>query len=169
MKKQNNIYNENGLIIISKGKSYQCLFDKQDNDLIKQYHWFLYCRGYATTKIKRCNGFKLVMMHRLLLGLNDPNINGDHINHNRLDNRRCNIRICTPQQNQKNRVPKGKSKYMGVTLYFTKYGKARWIARIYIDGKQHHLGTFDQEARAAKMYDSVAKKIHGEFANLNFK
>lgn len=169
MKKQSkNIFNEQGVIIETKNKFVQCLFDKEDYNLISNYHWFIGCRGYATTRILRDGVIKIVMMHRLILNLTDSNMCGDHINHNRLDNRRFNIRECTFNQNQKNRQPKGKSKYMGVTVYNLK-DKIKYVARIIENSIQTHIGSFDNEIDAAIAYDIRAKKVHGEFANLNFK
>lgn len=90
----------------------------------------------------------------------------DHINHNKLDNRKTNLRICTNQQNQMNRKSNkvGTSKYKGVSFDKT-FGK--WRAAIMFNKKYIHIGRFMCEHEAAKAYNERAKKLFGEFAYLN--
>ena len=101
-------------------------------------------------------------MHRFILNLKGREL-ADHINHNILDHRLCNLRKCTHAQNQMNRKVfcKKISKYLGVSIYI--------VATITVNGKSIHLGHFKTEEDAAHAYDEAAKKYHGEFANLNFK
>ena len=90
----------------------------------------------------------------------------DHINHDGLDNRKSNLRLCTQRQNNQTQRPRGKtSKYKGV--YWNKRAK-KFMASICIDGKKKSLGYFIDEVAAAKSYDKAAKKLFGEFAYLNF-
>ena len=107
-------------------------------------------------------------MHREILGLTDPKIQGDHIDGNGLNNQRYNLRTATHTQNQRNRKNfiKGTSKYKGVSL--NKKNK-KWIVRIRNGGKQIYLGHFLDEIEAAKKYDEMAKIYHKEFAYINFK
>ena len=101
------------LLIISKeGIERKCLYDQRDHKLISKFTWKLHSKGYACTTI---NG-KTVLMHRLILGIIDnPEIEVDHRFHNRLDNRRSEIRICTHSENRRNsRKLKGQSKLKGV-------------------------------------------------------
>lgn len=90
----------------------------------------------------------------------------DHINHDKLDNRKSNLRICTNQQNSMNRKPyKGKSsKYKGVS-YIKKLDKFQ--AMIQANGKPKFLGRFKTEEEAAKKYNEAALEYFGEFAYLN--
>jgi len=90
----------------------------------------------------------------------------DHINHNTLDNRRFNLRICTKGQNNMNRKPYiGKSsQYKGVI--WAKHIK-KWTSKIEKDTIVHHLGTFDREEDAARAYNKKAKELFKEFAYLN--
>ncbi|SRR6266436_2675524 len=90
----------------------------------------------------------------------------DHINHNLYDNTNENLRIATPSQNNinKNKRLGCSSKYKGVS-WSQVLGK--WKAGIKVRGKQIHLGYFDIEEDAAKVYNVAALKYFGEFAFLN--
>lgn len=149
------------LIITCKGIEYVCLFDPEDEELISQYHWNLHNKGYAVTTI---NG-KPVLMHRLILGIVDkPKFECDHRYHNRLDNRRSKIRICTHSQNLMNsRKLKGKSKLKGVYR-----DQNKWHAQIMINGHVTNLGRFRSEATCAKQYDKAARQTFKDFAFTNF-
>lgn len=89
----------------------------------------------------------------------------DHINHNILDNRRCNLRATTAAQNSRNRRPHKNttSRFKGVCR--TRSGK--WQAQIKVDLKSVYLGMFDDELEAAKAYNEAARKAYGEYAYLN--
>lgn len=86
----------------------------------------------------------------------------DHINLNKLDNRRCNLRIATHSQNSQNRDKLNKrctSKYVGVR----KTPQGNWSAQI----KNKYLGRFDNEEDAARRYNEEALKLFGEHAYTN--
>jgi len=150
------------LLITSKGKEYACLFDKRDQKLISRFTWSLHSKGYAVTTIKG----KSILMHRLILGIIDkPEIETDHRYHNRLDNRRSKIRVCTHAENLRNsrKINPGSSKFKGV----------------YRDGKFYHsqimkgqkvinLGRYYSEITAGKVYDQEARQEFKDFAFLNF-
>jgi hypothetical protein len=94
----------------------------------------------------------------------------DHINKNRFDNRKQNLRLATPSQNSCNRSRPKKDllhKYRGIA-FFKRNLKKPWAARIKFEKKQITLGYFETDVEAALAYDVAAKKYHGEFANLNF-
>lgn len=88
----------------------------------------------------------------------------DHINGNGLDNRRCNLRICTQAENvRNNRGRMGMtSQYKGVSKW-----EGQWIATITSHGKQVRIGQFATEHEAALAYDAAARELHGEYAHLN--
>jgi len=92
----------------------------------------------------------------------------DHINGDRLDNRRANLRIVTKQQNRQNIGKQSHremtSRYKGVVQHPK---TLRWRAIVKTGGKQRHLGYFATEHEAALAYNTAARELFGEFARLN--
>lgn len=88
----------------------------------------------------------------------------DHINGNGLDNRRCNLRLCSLAENAANRdFPPSKTGFRGVS------GKhRRFRAHISVDGRSRYLGSFPTAEEAARAFDRAARDRHGDFARLNF-
>ena len=145
------------LIPLTQGKS--AIVDDEDySDLIK-YKW-QYNNGYA----KR--GINTIRMARQIMNAT-PLQEVDHINRNKLDNRRENLRIVTRGQNVRNIFKRKDSPNKFKGIHYIK-AKNKWIARIQINGKRISSGYFLTEEEAAKRYDELAKKYHKEFASLNF-
>ena len=137
------------------------LIDSKDFPIISSYKWCFDGR-YATTHIKGKKNY----LHRLLLNV-PKGMFSDHINGNKLDNRRCNLRLCTPSQNSMN-IPltaKNTSGYKGV--YFEKE-RNKWRAQIKFKDKRVRIGRYLTALEAAKTYNQYAKKYFGEFARLNY-
>jgi hypothetical protein len=156
-------------IQLTQGKI--AIIDDNDYSLISQYKWRYSKTGCGITSFRVNKIKRTVKMHRLILKLTDPKIQVDHINHNKLDNRRTNLRICTAKENSRNRRPYGKSKYLGVCFSHDARKKNPYtyiIARILVNNKRIFLGSFKTEEAAALAYDEAAKIHFGEFANLNF-
>lgn len=145
--------------------------DDEDFKEISRHKWCVMRTkkiDYAIRGIVTNNGkVERVWMHRTILGLiKGDGKQTDHINHNGLDNRKCNLRICTYSQNGQNRrKQRSSSKFKGVTR--NKISK-KWFAQIQINGKGKYLGSFIDEIDAAKVYDKAAKQLFGEFAQTNF-
>jgi hypothetical protein len=149
--------------IRSKGLEFQCFIDAQDFDLISQYHWTLHKEGYSIARVPGTK--RQILMHRLIMGVVDkPCFEIDHINHNRLDNRRSNLRFCTRSQNIANslKIKPGTSQYKGVYL-----DQNRFHAQIGINNKRFNLGRFFSELDAALCYDIRARQVFGDYACLN--
>jgi len=168
-------------IKLTQGKV--ALIDDEDLELVSKYKWCAKKSGntfYAYNSAYKDGRQYSLPMHRLLMGLKKQDkLFVDHINHNGLDNRRSNIRVCNNSQNQQNRHKKQNctSKYKGVHLhrdvYYSKATKTtirrnpRWVASIVIDGKKKVIGHYQTEIDAAIAYNEFAHKHHGEFAMLN--
>lgn len=159
--------------------------DDEDYEALMKYRWHVnFNKGKRTHYITRWHvkpdgkpsGIK---MHRQIMGVTDPKIQVDHIDHNCLNCQKSNLREATRSQNAANRRSKknGTSQYLGVCLTTHKYKRkdgsigttTRWVAKIRHNNKEQHIGLFTDEIEAAKAYDAKAKELHKEFANLNFK
>jgi hypothetical protein len=131
------------------------IVDDDDYEELSKYKW--YFDGFYAV---RYEDGKLIFMHRQIV--NAPKgLVVDHINRNKLDNRKSNLRLCTHRQNAVNSKHRNNSGYKGV--YYDRCLK-KYVARI---GRKH-LGTFATVEEAAKVYDEHAKQLYGEFAYLNF-
>lgn len=138
-------------------KGLVALVDDEDFEFLNQYKWHS-SHGYAV----RLKGTKGDRMHRVIM--NAPSdMFVDHINGNRADNRRANLRVCTPGENGKNKTlfVTNKSGHRGVY-----WNKNKWRAQICVNRKQIYLGRFDTLEDAAQAYKDAAIKHHGEFASL---
>ena len=111
----------------------------------------------------------MIYLHKAIL-LSPKGSYIDHINNNTLDNRQCNLRICSNRENLLNRsAPKNNtSGYKGVQyLPRLKNGKNPYSASISTNGKSNHLGYYSTAEAAATAYNESAIKLFGEFAWLN--
>lgn len=147
-------------IIKASNKDVDILVDDEDFDELSKRKWAVEKNGYARAKI---NG-KRVSMHRLVLDLSPKDPYVDHIDGNKVNNCKSNLRLVTPQQNQFNQRKREGclSKYKGVTRSANK-----WMASIMINGKSINLGYYEKEDDAARAYNVKASEIFGEFAKLN--
>ena len=140
------------------------LIDDKDFDLVSLYSWcFDKSIGYAVARINK----KVVRMHRLILGLEVGEM-CDHKNHNKLDNRRINLRLSNKSNNGANRTKQknNTSGYKGVFLM--KDGrKKKYMARMKFRNKDIFIGYFYTKKEAARAYNSSAKNYFGEYAYLN--
>lgn len=150
-------------IPLSRGQA--AIVDEADYASLIRYKWYAN-KGpvtfYAVTKAFH----RGMPMHRLIMKP-PAGMVVDHINHDGLDNRRSNLRICTRAQNLRNSRPNRgkKGEYKGVT--FNK-AKKKFRACIRHGEMTFNLGTFDDEVSAAVAYDGKAKELFGEYAYLNF-
>lgn len=109
----------------------------------------------------------MVTLHRVIM---NPacGVEVDHINRDRLDNRRCNLRLTDRGGNARNcsRNRKNTSGYKGVCRVGS---RGRWGAEVVYKGANHWLGVFETAEEAAVTYDLAAMALHGEFAATNFQ
>ena len=145
--------------------------DDEDAEMVMAYTWRklkcdrngtvqYYARGSKIGGPRNC-----VLMHRLIMGFPDGNI--DHKNGDKLDNQKHNLRVATVSQNMANSRKKrnASSRFKGVTWCKT---TLQWRCRIGFDGETINLGRFDSDEAAAEAYDRAAIELFGEFSNTNF-
>ena len=137
------------------------LLDVCDVDMVSEFQWSIGTHGYATSGC----GEKQILLHRMVAGAKDGEM-VDHINRNKLDNRRSNLRICSFRQNIMNRekLVSGNNPYKGVC----RLSDGCWQAQIRCNNRAVYLGRFHDVSDAAKAYDAAARELFGEFAYLNF-
>ena len=146
------------------------IVDDEDFNELSRFKWYA-LRGYSTfyaLRYYKINEKWLAMgMHRQIMNAQKGQ-QVDHKNRNGLDNRRCNLRFCDFSQNQQNKKPQrgGTSKLKGVMWC---KAKNKWRSMIQLNGEKYHLGRFNTEIEAAKVYDAKAKELFGEFAGTNFE
>jgi hypothetical protein len=133
------------------------LIDADDYERLSQYKWSKSFSGYACSSNK-----KVRTMHRLIVDTDVPK--GyviDHINRNRLDNRKSNLRVVSQSLNLHNRCVSGVVNMYGVSLCSS--NNNIYIARF----ANNHLGCFDDPREAAARYDICAYLTYGKHANTN--
>ena len=118
-------------------------------------------KGYIQAKFKG----KTYKCHRIAWAIGHNTLDVppvlDHINGDRSDNRLCNLRAATAQQNSLNR----RSVRDGLKGVCFHKGNNRWMSRIKVNGRQEFLGYFDTEIEAHEAYCRAAAELHGEFFN----
>lgn len=106
-------------------------------------------------------------LHRFIIGA-PRGMQVDHVNGDRLDCRRSNLRLATNAQNAANRSNRGgASSFKGVSYPLLKSGRRKWQAMIFAAGRAKWLGYFETEEDAARAYDRAAVEAYGEYARLN--
>jgi hypothetical protein len=149
------------------------LVDDEDYDNLIKNKWQENkdkCTSYvkrSTTLYGKHGVSRSILMHRVIMGLEfGDGKEVDHVNHNGLDNRKCNLRIVTRSENVRHskKIPKGYSWHIRMK---------KFIARIRINGVLHHLGYFSEEQDARNAYlkaRSMLRRGHEKFINpLNIK
>lgn len=143
------------------GKGKVAIVDDDDFYWLRQFTWCL-AHGYAQTTV---HGNVRKYMHQLLLP-RKPGLVTDHINRNKLDNRRANLRRVTHADNQRNTVARNASGLKGV--YLRKRPAccvnwpSPWAAYARYGGIQYHLGCFATKEEAAQAYVNFIDKAQHE-------
>lgn len=161
-------------IKLNQGKF--ALVDDSDFEFLSQWKWHLagrnYEYAYRSTHIgSHKDGSRKQVnysMHREIMKA-PKDLQVDHINGNKLDNRRDNLQLCNNQQNHQKigLTAKNTSGYKGVSYIKRKWQNKRWKAEIKINNKVTYLGSFFTKEEAAKVYNEAAQKYYGNFAYLN--
>ena len=130
------------------GKGKVALVDSEVYESIARYKWYVKPDGYVVRSTPRPNQ-KTVLLHREILGARKGQI-VDHINHNKLDNRKANIKLGTSQDNNLNNPhAKGYSKHKKSGL---------WQAEC----RHKYLGLFNTESEARQAYLNARKAFDTE-------
>ncbi len=139
------------------------MVDDEHFSAVSAYTW-RFENGYATTNI--AGSRKHLRLHRLIIGNPPRGLEVDHIDGNRLNNQRANLRFVTHTQNSQNRAPRQgtSSAFKGVHWNGQ---KMLWAAVIHADKVRIHLGFFASELDAARAYNVAAVERFGEYARLN--
>ena len=155
-------YAEIVLYDINNEECARTMIDLDDVDKVKDIKWCLSGEGYAGNSHNKSIG----LLHRFIMNCPDGMI-VDHWNHNKLDNRKSNLRICTNLENNWNQETyrNNTSGFKGVHCQ-EKDGRYR----AYISHKEEriNLGTFHTAELAAMAYDLKAIELYGEYACTNY-
>ena len=147
------------LIIYNRSDNREIICDATDYDLVSQHTWCL-SYGYAVTNIRGADGkYKTMLLHRLLM--NPPaDVQVDHINGIKHDNRRSNLRIVTSQENNHNR--------RSANGYYWNKNAGKYRADIAINKKRINLGYYNTEDEARQAYLDAKRLYHPSAPVMSF-
>lgn len=148
------------LVPLTRGKF--AAIDVDDAPVIGAFNWGL-VSGYAARGAK---GQPATYMHRVIVNA-DQRLHVDHVDGNKMNNCRANLRLATMSQNLCNR-PAQKNNTSGFKGACFDQRSGKWRATITLNGKHICIGRFATAEEAARAYDAKAIELHGEFARLNF-
>ena len=139
------------------------LFDKADLQKVTSRRWRM-CNNYVITTINKNDKRYTVYLHRFIMGVADKELEVDHINGDQLDNRRCNLRVCTHADNRKNNKMY-KSNTTGVTgvSYRADCPARPYVASICVGGKQKCLGYYPTIETATEARRKAEQMYFGDF------
>lgn len=139
-------------IVTTKGEV--ILIDKSDEAIARTHCWYVDSKGYAHGNFNKTH----VRLHRLIL--NPPKgLVIDHVNHNKLDNRRVNLRVVTNQMNLFNLVEGKNNKSGKVGVHFNKQSQ-KWCSQITLDGKIISSKLFDNKDDAIRNRIELENQYH---------
>lgn len=137
----------------------RALIDLSDIEKVGKHRWYASTKGYVKSQDN-------LRLHRLVMDAPDGYL-VDHVNRIPLDNRKSNLRLCTPAENSRN-VGVSQSNSTGFKgVYFEKLNN-KYRARIKYNGKRVSLGCYENAVDAAIAYDKKAIELFGDFAYTNF-
>ena len=154
------------------GENKSFKIDKNDYPLIMDYKWYLNNNGYPYTFGKGSVNFgkRGKTLHKFLFRKQyiEKGYVIDHINRDKLDNRRNNLRIITQKENSYNRTKNSNSNntYKGVKT--DKKSLGTYKATVTKDNVKYEIKDIPDEESAAKIYDIMAEELFGEYAGKNF-
>lgn len=141
------------------------LFDSSDIDLLNNRYWYVDDYGYLTNAITTNNKTKYYKFHRLVVGAQHGQI-VDHINRDKRDNRKQNLRICTRKENSRNLGIRSNNT-SGINGVYWDKDRMKWVAKIGVDGKSILIGRYKTKEDAKCARRNAEKQYFGEFAPIN--
>lgn len=157
-KKVNTYIEKDGYYIGYTLKGEEFFISAEDYDYARTACWYKNSQGYLCTRINN----KIIRFHREILNpLRDELV--DHINHNTLDNRRENLRICNKSQNAQNMKKRVDNK-SGVTGVRWSKAANKWQAVITKNKKVYNLGCYSDFEKAVAARKEAEKNFFGEYA-----
>ena len=131
-----------------------------DFELIQGFHWRVDASGYVEAH-KPGTSNQIIRLHILIMKPEHEQW-VDHINRDRSDNTRENLRIVDARQNAQNKglLSINTSGVSGVSLY----KQTKWRARIGVDNKEILLGYFNTKDEAIKARLLAEIKYYGDYA-----
>jgi len=153
-------------------KGYKAIIDIDDYERVSKFKWHVTGNEkigfYARRSILENGKQRHIFLHGFIT--NQPKgMVVDHINHNTLDNRKCNLRICSFRENCQNRIliqRNNTSGFKGVCKII-RNGDIYWMVKIRVNNKQVTLGLLRDKIEAAKLYNKKALEIYSDRAILN--
>ena len=144
-------------VLDEKGREF--FVNASDYNLISPYYWSINAAGYVATKRK---DYK-ILLHKLIMGDEDNVLTIDHISGQKNDNRRCNLRIVTSQQNAFNSRMKNTNTSGAVGVGWSDE-RNKWESRICINGSTIHLGRYEKFEDAVAARNAAEEKYFGEYS-----
>jgi hypothetical protein len=145
-----------GYVIGYTNKNEKFFIDTEDYEKIKDTYWSYNYHHY----LRNLRG---ELMHRVVMGVTEPDISVDHINHIEWDNRKENLRLCSHDENMFNRIKKSNNTSGVIGVNYEKDSN-KWRARLWIKGKLMFSKRFNNFDDAVKARKDAEKKYFGEFA-----
>jgi hypothetical protein len=167
MKNKYEIRGEITAIFLNNKKhgSLETIINTQDLHVVQKYTgtWYALFDSksntfYAYGNIRKPNGKQTgIALHRWILGVDDPTIHVDHVNHDTLRNTQDNLNKVTHSENQQNRLDSSQSVSGHRGVYWSKQ-KNKWFAAIHINGKRKFLGYFSNTNDARQARNEAEKR-----------
>ena len=147
------------------GKGFYALVDDEDYERVSNRKWYPRIMPNTIYVNEKTTGKWGISLHRFIMNAKSGFV-VDHINHNGLDNRKSNLRLCSHMENCYNSKLSraNKTGYKGV--WWDKK-RRKFEAYITANKKRKNLGRFELACDAAMAYNIHADELHGEYAFLN--
>ena len=146
------------LKIYLKNKNKYCFVDNVDYKRLSKHRWTMNSSGYAVRRKKKTDEeckTTYILMHRDIVGASKGDF-VDHVNMEKLDNRKNNLRICSNAENLRNRIKRG--------VYYDKK-RMKWVVQPRNkNGKKVFLGRYKDLKKAVTVFNKNIVLLHGDFA-----